>query len=67
MDFLEAIGSAVIDSIFVRIFYWPGRLFLKIITLGKYPPALAIPHNKELVALIGFLIFLLPAIGYAML
>ena len=67
MDLLEAIGLAAIDSLFVKVFYWPGRISLKVVTLGKYPPTLDTPHNKELVAVAGLLVFVLPAIGYAML
>jgi hypothetical protein len=46
---LRFIGGVVL----VGIFYWPGWLALRIITLGRYPPPKGKPHSKEFVAVFG--------------
>jgi hypothetical protein len=48
----EAIASFVLDVVLTGIFYWPGWLFLRIVTLGHYPPQNA-KHNEVLVSLVG--------------
>lgn len=60
MDFLEMFGIATLEVILVRIFYWPGRLFCKVATLGLYPPRREPLHAEDFVALLGFLGLLLP-------
>ena len=65
MGILEAIGDALADLLLTKIFYWPGWLFLRILTLGHYPPSQDIPHNKDWVALVGLLGCMLPLIIYA--
>jgi len=55
---LDAIAEIVVrvvgEVLFVGIFYWPGWLILRLFTLGRYPPASSQPHNRELVAMVGF-------------
>lgn len=41
----------------IAFFYWPGRLILRSLTGGRYPPA-NWNHNIEFVALIGLAIFI---------
>lgn len=55
---VRAIGWLIVDLIFIGIFYWPGWLFLSVLTLGRYPPPKATPHNREFVGLFGFLAIL---------
>lgn len=62
---LEAIGTALVELLIVKIFYWPGRVFLKGLTLGKYPPAVETSHNREFVACMGLVGLTLPWIIYA--
>ncbi|GAA5178313.1 hypothetical protein GCM10025771_17360 [Niveibacterium umoris] len=35
------------------LFYWPGWLVLRIVTIGRYPPARNQPHDPVFVAVIG--------------
>lgn len=51
---VRAIAQFVIDVLFVGIFYWPGWIILRVLTLGRYPPAQSHPHNRELVAVAAF-------------
>jgi hypothetical protein len=55
---MDDILSVVFEFIVVYIFYWPGRIILKFITLGRYPPAKEVQHNEQFVAGIGFIAFL---------
>lgn len=56
---VRAVGWLIVDVILTGIFYWPGWLFLRILTLGRYPPSQATPHNREFVACFGLSIILL--------
>jgi hypothetical protein len=38
----------VIEVLFVGIFYWPGWLILRVITIGRYPPQQSQPHSASL-------------------
>ncbi len=53
------IWQLVIEYLFVRIFYWPGWLILRVLTLGRYPPLKHENHNREFVAMIAFVTFLI--------
>ena len=65
MALLEAIGDVFIDMLLVKVFYWPGWAVLRCITVGRYPPEVPeTKHNKEFVALIGLLAFLLPGLAF---
>lgn len=54
---VRAVVHVVVEILFVGVFYWPGWLVLRILTFGRYPPN-SVPHNKELVAVVGFATFL---------
>ena len=43
----------------IAIFYWPGRVVLRVLSKGRYPPAGGRRHDIELVALVGLALFLL--------
>lgn len=62
MDFLEIFSVATLEVILVKVFYWPGWLFCKLVTLGFYLPRRDQPHAEDFVALLGLLVFLLPLI-----
>lgn len=47
------VGSAIVEIVFLGIFYWPGWLILRVVTLGRYPPAKGEPHNHEFVAAVA--------------
>ena len=47
------VGSWLIDVLLVALFYWPGWLVLRIVTIGRYPPGRKQPHDAVLVAVIG--------------
>ncbi|MET3133774.1 hypothetical protein AAKU55_004064 [Oxalobacteraceae bacterium GrIS 1.11] len=55
---LRAVGNAVVEIVLIGIFYWPGWLMLKLLTLGRYPPKRSEPHSKGFVGLFGFLVLL---------
>lgn len=54
----RSVVHVVVETLFVGVFYWPGWLFLRIITVGRYPPTKSAPHSKEFVAIVGFAVFL---------
>lgn len=51
---LEAIAWFLVEVIFIGIFYWPGWLFLRTVTLGRYPQIRDVGHSETFVALVGF-------------
>ena len=51
---IRAIGQFVAEVWFVGIFYWPGWLILRVLTLGHYPPSQEVRHNREFVAMVAF-------------
>jgi hypothetical protein len=57
--FIEAAARTLIGVILTEIFYWPGWLILRVVTLGRYPPSKAIKHNRDLVSIIGFAVVLI--------
>jgi hypothetical protein len=50
---------AVAPLALIAIFYWPGRIILRLLTKGRYPPAGKEDHDVELVALIALAILLI--------
>jgi hypothetical protein len=48
------IAHYVFGTIFEAIFYWPGWLILRLITVGRYPPVQVEKHNRTGVAWFGF-------------
>jgi hypothetical protein len=51
---VRAIARFVVEVLFVSVFYWPGWVMLRVLTLGRYPPPQAYPHNREFVAIVAF-------------
>jgi len=54
----RVVGQFVIEVLFVGIFYWPGWLILRAVTIGRYPPQQSQPHSREFVAMAAFVVFL---------
>jgi hypothetical protein len=46
----DAFAGFLFEVVFYYLFYWPSWLVLRILTLGKYPPALPEKHNQMLVS-----------------
>lgn len=46
--------EALAQIILVGIFYWPGWVVLRVVTLGRYPPQKSTKHDPEFVAVVGF-------------
>ena len=51
---MDILLDAIVEFIFTFVFYWPGKVVLRMMTLGRYPPSLETPHNQAFVAIIGF-------------
>ena len=54
----RVIGQFVMEVLFVGVFYWPGWLILRVVTVGRYPPLQSQQHSRELVAMVAFVVFL---------
>lgn len=54
---IEIALRVVAEVIIVGIFYWPGWLLLRIITVGRYPPPIGKPHDQMAVGSFGFCVF----------
>ena len=46
----RTVGHFVLELVFYGLFYWPGWLILRVVTLGKYPPPQPQPHNRDFVS-----------------
>lgn len=54
-DFLaRVVGGVVLQA----VFYWPGWFMLRVLTLGRYPPAVPKRHNEAFVAIMGLALVL---------
>ena len=49
----RAVWDFVVDVVLVGVFYWPGWVLLRAFTIGHYPPAQSLPHNREFVAVVA--------------
>lgn len=47
------VASWIVDVLLTAVFYWPGWLVLRVLTLGRYPPKRRQPHNVVFVSVIG--------------
>lgn len=47
---LDIIASILIEFLFYTVCYSVGRVMLKLLTFGHYPPPLPRTHNEALVA-----------------
>jgi len=54
----RTIGQFVLEVLFYGLFYWPGWLILRVLTLGKYPPPQSQPHNRYFVSGIPLVLLL---------
>ena len=50
---LEAAAHIIIDVVLTEVFYWPGWVILRVLTLGRYPPPRGIEHNRQFVAVVA--------------
>ncbi len=50
---LELIAEFLLNVVLIGVFYWPGWLFLRVLTLGRYPPRGGGKHDPEFVAVFG--------------
>jgi len=55
---IRVVGQFIIEVLFIGIFYWPGWLILRVITVGCYPPQQSQPHSREFVAMVPFVALL---------
>jgi hypothetical protein len=55
---VKEVARFLLESVVKLIFYWPGWLFLRIVTVGRYPPARESPHNEDFVAIAGLAAFI---------
>lgn len=51
----EALFYVFSEAFLTAVFYWPGWLVLRIVTLGRYPPPNGTPHDNVFVAIVGFI------------
>ena len=61
---VEAAGRAILEVVLVGIFYWPGWVILRAVTLGRYPPSRGTLHNETFVAIVGLAIFIATLVIY---
>jgi hypothetical protein len=54
----ELCANFIVDVLLVGIFYWPGWLLLRVVTLGRYPPPRPQPHNETFVASVALALIL---------
>ena len=54
----RTISQFIVEVVLVGIFYWPGWLVLRAVTIGRYPPSQTIPHNREFVASVAVAILI---------
>jgi low affinity Fe/Cu permease len=60
------LGYILSEILADKIFYWTGYIFIKIVTLGKYPRRILGKKSREwdLPIITGFTIYLLIFIGF---
>jgi hypothetical protein len=56
--FTEPLHKLLGSLLLLALFYWPGRLILRFISRGRYPPGWAEKHDVSSVAILGFIVFL---------
>lgn len=49
---VRIIAEPVVEVLFVGVFYWPGWIILRVLTLGRYPPSQSDKHNREFVSIV---------------
>ncbi len=51
---MDILLDAILEFVLTYVLYWPGKVVLRLVTLGRYPPSITAHHNEEFVAVIGF-------------
>lgn len=59
VEIIKFIFSIVLNLVFYVVFYWPGWLILRVLTLGNYPPPQSQQHNRIFVSGIAFVTLLI--------
>ena len=49
-EITKFIFSIVLHLVFYVVFYWPGWLILRVLTLGNYPPPQSKQHSRIFVS-----------------
>jgi hypothetical protein len=52
-EMLETILGILLEVVLVGVFYWPGWLVLRLVTVGRYPLPNGGQHDRVFVAAIG--------------
>ena len=60
----KTVGQFLLEVVFYSLFYWPGWLILRVLTLGKYPPVSSQPHNRYFVSGIPLVLLLIGVTFY---
>lgn len=60
------LADLLIEFVFRRLFYWPGFALLRVVTIGRYPPQQNERHNREAVAVVGFISVVVLAVSMVM-
>lgn len=47
-----------VEVLLLGIFYWPGWLILRTVTVGRYPPPRGRERNEEFVACVALVVFI---------
>jgi hypothetical protein len=55
----ELLVYRVLGSVIQAIFYWPGWLLLRVVSLGNYPPEQTVEHNRFAVAVFAIVALML--------
>jgi hypothetical protein len=53
------IAHLIVDVLIEIIFYLIGKVFLRIVTFGRYPPPAEQRHSVEFVEIVGFIVVVL--------
>lgn len=55
---IKTLGRLLVGVVFAKMFYWPGWLILRGVTVGRYPPKKPVRHSEEFVGALGFAVIL---------
>jgi len=58
-------GWIVVDILLDIVFSLTGRLFLRVVTVGRYPPTEGDDYSESFIQVVGFLVLLSLAIAIA--
>lgn len=54
----RAVVHVLVEIVLVGVFYWPGWLILRVVTIGRYPPPQSQFRSREFVATVALMVFL---------